>query len=144
MQVSSPAELCGRPALINTPLEADAGTRTPDPFITSEVLYQLSYVGILALQCGFHGYQPRRYPAVWNIYGTLWAENALHRSGILSPLRHVDRRRIVSSMSPTTTSIEKDDIRSYGCGRVCCRSRTFRRSWAAADRATSYADGGVL
>ncbi len=24
---------------------ADAGTRTPDPFITSEVLYQLSYVG---------------------------------------------------------------------------------------------------
>ena len=25
--------------------EADAGTRTPDPFITSEVLYQLSYVG---------------------------------------------------------------------------------------------------
>jgi hypothetical protein len=27
------------------PPEADAGTRTPDPFITSEVLYQLSYVG---------------------------------------------------------------------------------------------------
>ena len=26
-------------------VEADAGTRTPDPFITSEVLYQLSYVG---------------------------------------------------------------------------------------------------
>ena len=25
--------------------EADGGTRTPDPFITSEVLYQLSYVG---------------------------------------------------------------------------------------------------
>jgi hypothetical protein len=25
--------------------KADAGTRTPDPFITSEVLYQLSYVG---------------------------------------------------------------------------------------------------
>jgi hypothetical protein len=25
--------------------EADAGIRTPDPFITSEVLYQLSYVG---------------------------------------------------------------------------------------------------
>jgi hypothetical protein len=34
-------------------LRADAGTRTPDPFITSEVLYQLSYVGILALQCDF-------------------------------------------------------------------------------------------
>jgi hypothetical protein len=33
--------------------QADAGTRTPDPFITSEVLYQLSYVGVLALQCGF-------------------------------------------------------------------------------------------
>jgi hypothetical protein len=27
------------------PSQADAGTRTPDPFITSEVLYQLSYVG---------------------------------------------------------------------------------------------------
>src|SRR5687767_5930182 len=27
-------------------LRADGGTRTPDPFITSEVLYQLSYVGI--------------------------------------------------------------------------------------------------
>jgi hypothetical protein len=26
-------------------LRADGGTRTPDPFITSEVLYQLSYVG---------------------------------------------------------------------------------------------------
>ncbi len=25
--------------------KADAGTRTPDPFITSEVLYQLSYAG---------------------------------------------------------------------------------------------------
>jgi hypothetical protein len=30
--------------------EADGGTRTPDPFITSEVLYQLSYVGNMALQ----------------------------------------------------------------------------------------------
>jgi hypothetical protein len=28
---------------------ADAGTRTPDPFITSEVLYQLSYVGTRAM-----------------------------------------------------------------------------------------------
>jgi hypothetical protein len=27
--------------------EADARTRTGDPFITSEVLYQLSYVGAL-------------------------------------------------------------------------------------------------
>ena len=26
-------------------MEADARTRTADPFITSEVLYQLSYVG---------------------------------------------------------------------------------------------------
>ena len=26
-------------------LEADGGTRTPDPIITSDVLYQLSYVG---------------------------------------------------------------------------------------------------
>ena len=28
-----------------TGLQADARTRTVDPFITSEVLYQLSYVG---------------------------------------------------------------------------------------------------
>ena len=27
--------------------EADARIRTADPFITSEVLYQLSYVGVL-------------------------------------------------------------------------------------------------
>jgi hypothetical protein len=27
-------------------IEADAGTRTPDPLLTMEVLYQLSYVGI--------------------------------------------------------------------------------------------------
>ena len=27
-------------------VRADGGTRTPDPFITSEVLYQLSYVGV--------------------------------------------------------------------------------------------------
>jgi hypothetical protein len=26
--------------------QADGETRTPDPFITSEVLYQLSYVGM--------------------------------------------------------------------------------------------------
>ena len=30
---------------IATRCEADARTRTGDPFITSEVLYQLSYVG---------------------------------------------------------------------------------------------------
>ena len=28
-------------------LRADGGTRTPDPIITSDVLYQLSYVGEL-------------------------------------------------------------------------------------------------
>ena len=34
-------------------LEADARTRTADPFITSEVLYQLSYVGAAwILACG--------------------------------------------------------------------------------------------
>jgi hypothetical protein len=31
-------------------LEADGETRTPDPFITSEVLYQLSYVGAGAVK----------------------------------------------------------------------------------------------
>jgi hypothetical protein len=30
--------------------EADARTRTADPFITSEVLYQLSYVGAAAVK----------------------------------------------------------------------------------------------
>jgi hypothetical protein len=30
--------------------EADGETRTPDPFITSEVLYQLSYVGAAAVK----------------------------------------------------------------------------------------------
>jgi hypothetical protein len=40
----------GRPAGRDSPAhaaltEADARTRTGDPFITSEVLYQLSYVG---------------------------------------------------------------------------------------------------
>jgi hypothetical protein len=39
------------PILENTcKSEADAGTRTPDPFITSEVLYQLSYVGVVTLE----------------------------------------------------------------------------------------------
>ena len=39
------------PAFAEMPLfmglgtEADGGTRTPDPIITSDVLYQLSYVG---------------------------------------------------------------------------------------------------
>ncbi len=32
-------------ALADSQIEADARTRTGDPFITSEVLYQLSYVG---------------------------------------------------------------------------------------------------
>jgi hypothetical protein len=31
------------------PAEADGGTRTPDPIITSDVLYQLSYVGVVEL-----------------------------------------------------------------------------------------------
>jgi hypothetical protein len=29
-------------------VEADAGTRTPDPLLTMEVLYRLSYVGDMA------------------------------------------------------------------------------------------------
>ena len=33
------------PAISRRSNEADARTRTGDPFITSEVLYQLSYVG---------------------------------------------------------------------------------------------------
>jgi hypothetical protein len=36
---------CVRGVESRTDPEADARTRTADPFITSEVLYQLSYVG---------------------------------------------------------------------------------------------------
>jgi hypothetical protein len=35
-----------KPAKMQGLCEADGGTRTPGPFITSEVLYQLSYVGV--------------------------------------------------------------------------------------------------
>jgi hypothetical protein len=36
----------GRKVRVCTPFfEADAGTRTPDPLLTMEVLYRLSYVG---------------------------------------------------------------------------------------------------
>src|SRR4029078_6802567 len=41
---------------------ADAGTRTPDPFITSEVLYQLSYVG--GLRGTVAGCRPRNTSAL--------------------------------------------------------------------------------
>ncbi len=37
---------------------ADAGTRTPDPFITSEVLYQLSYVGKSRANRPFFAHSP--------------------------------------------------------------------------------------
>ena len=36
------------PASPEDPSQADAGTRTPDPLLTMEVLYQLSYVGTKA------------------------------------------------------------------------------------------------
>jgi hypothetical protein len=36
-------------------LEADAGTRTPDPLLTMEVLYRLSYVGALSSLVGWSG-----------------------------------------------------------------------------------------
>ncbi len=38
-------EMSDRGPDLADPLRADARTRTGDPFITSEVLYQLSYVG---------------------------------------------------------------------------------------------------
>ncbi len=57
------AELTGgvrqkeRPDRIGAFLGADGGTRTPDPIITSDVLYQLSYVGSrsLAVRRAGHG-----------------------------------------------------------------------------------------
>ena len=50
MQTSARARGCGRQQAggedgSEEALQADARTRTGDPFITSEVLYQLSYVG---------------------------------------------------------------------------------------------------
>jgi hypothetical protein len=37
--------------LAGTSRQADARIRTGDPFITSEVLYQLSYVGAVQADC---------------------------------------------------------------------------------------------
>src|SRR5262249_33096605 len=42
-EIASPATRLGQKSLQIS--RADAGTRTPDPIITSDVLYQLSYVG---------------------------------------------------------------------------------------------------
>jgi hypothetical protein len=44
---NQPRRRASTKSLLSWP-KADAGTRTPDPFITSEVLYQLSYVGVAA------------------------------------------------------------------------------------------------
>jgi hypothetical protein len=43
--VTRTAEKRGSPAGAGLPNRADERIRTADPFITSEVLYQLSYVG---------------------------------------------------------------------------------------------------
>ena len=47
--------------------EADAGTRTPDPFITSEVLYQLSYVGATRMLARRQPLVAARQPALARI-----------------------------------------------------------------------------
>jgi hypothetical protein len=52
---------------------ADAGTRTPDPFITSEVLYQLSYVGKCPANWPFFASSPA---AVLGLWAQLWAHPA--------------------------------------------------------------------
>jgi hypothetical protein len=41
--------------------EADAGTRTPDPLLTMEVLYQLSYVGAKLRSYRSRRQLPRRW-----------------------------------------------------------------------------------
>jgi hypothetical protein len=66
---------------------ADGGTRTPDPFITSEVLYQLSYVGMLALQCGFCQSWQRRPTTVQNVFGAVDDNRTLQQrdNGIARP-----------------------------------------------------------
>ena len=43
------------PAVAGLSWRADEGTRTPDPLLTMEVLYQLSYVGIFRLAAGSGG-----------------------------------------------------------------------------------------
>ena len=53
----------GSPARSVASLQADARTRTADPFITSEVLYQLSYVGERQQRYRFAGLAHRREPA---------------------------------------------------------------------------------
>ena len=64
-------------------LEADARTRTADPFITSEVLYQLSYVGGRP-SVALRGRRLRRTP------GARWTNSASRKS---------DRLRLNSSTS---------------------------------------------
>jgi hypothetical protein len=52
-------------------LEADARTRTGDPFITSEVLYQLSYVGEDG-ECSAAPPAETRSEPVWNDVVVPW------------------------------------------------------------------------
>src|SRR6185437_2932760 len=71
----TPGHYCNSEAAGNVPIcredaRADARTRTGDPFITSEVLYQLSYVGVC-----------RYFPELPQPRSTSWAARGLQNPG---------------------------------------------------------------
>ena len=70
--------------------EADARIRTADPFITSEVLYQLSYVGKVAILGGSRGSSPMYLPLSGANRGRRVRIRAVSSSG-----RHLERPREV-------------------------------------------------
>jgi hypothetical protein len=67
--------LCPLPERVSRKARADGETRTPDPIITSDVLYQLSYVGGESQSSRAAGRPLRRQPTVSN--ALLWRVTAL-------------------------------------------------------------------
>jgi hypothetical protein len=63
--------------------EADARTRTGDPFITSEVLYQLSYVGAELDSSAGHAHCPSTFTALAAMSST--APTEMLESSAISP-----------------------------------------------------------
>jgi hypothetical protein len=68
--------------------EADAGTRTPDPFITSEVLYQLSYVGLAGQSTPGSAPPAGRYGSIGSPRLTALARQSSARTAHRSWSRH--------------------------------------------------------
>ena len=88
--------------------EADARTRTADPFITSEVLYQLSYVGA-GLIVAAHGKERKRTdnPCAGAVNGPVSTHASFPESvgfryqTSLRPGSHVDRADVYTIWDPT-------------------------------------------